>query len=453
MALSGEVASLTFEARLTKAPGLALFGENGVTGKEYFLTLKGTGDVSKIPGLKEIQEEEIEFLLILDCSSSMEGNPWHQVQKAVLKVMHMIKANQKLSLTVMMYSNSARFLTLSSDFPVAQKQILAVQASGATNFVSVFDTMGLMLKKRGLPSMNQEKKRDMVAYFMTDGCDTCNTHDGIMTARESLKRTIAAYGQVVHIHALGFGVNHNEEFLESLTMIGTSDGSYNYIDPKMGGNALEERIVGLLTEEAGLVGRNVYLNLQLSGDNQFLGDWFGSSCQTSVLSAFFETKGDQATIETSKITPMANREHDKDLDELIRAAEVGLELSRKVMEPEKMLAKEELRKEIKGIRGGYKFHVWIGCSIDQSLSKEFNVLQGFRSWSDIRQGRKLRSKRENADLSRLCWMISLEQRQGNRIYCGEICFLGDYGMNGLNVSARGTNVNGGGQCSPKSYVK
>lgn len=454
MAQSREVAPLTFEARLTKAPGLTLFGGNEATGKEYFLTLKGTGNVSNIPGLQEIQDEEIEFLLILDRSGSMDGNPWRQVQRAVLKVMHMIQANHKLALTIMIYAARANFLTLSSDFSAAEKQVLQLQASGATNFVSVFDTVNEMLKTRCLQSettkTNQPKKRNIVAYFMTDGCDTCNTHEGIMASREKLKKTIASYGQVVHIHALGFGSNHNEEFLESLTLTGTSDGSYNYIDPSMGDNALEERIVSLLSEVAGLVGRSVHLNLSLSGDNLFLGDWFGSGCQTSVLSAFFESKGDQATIETTKFvhvpteeafeisvgllqnlhettvplvcnvskvefvqepsqeeserlevrklrtgfnfltnrlgditgennpseemnivrpwydelkertekaqktTPKDSREKDKDLDELIRAAEIGLDLAKKVMEPEKTLGKEELRKEIRGMKGGYQ---------------------------------------------------------------------------------------------------
>lgn len=45
---------------------------------------------------------------------------------------------------------------------------------------------------------------------------------------------IAKYGEEVIVHVLGFSQHHNDAFLESLTLIGTADGSYNYISPNDG---------------------------------------------------------------------------------------------------------------------------------------------------------------------------------------------------------------------------
>lgn len=51
---------------------------------------------------------------------------------------------------------------------------------------------------------------------------------------------------------MGFSEDHNAEFLEELTMMGTADGSYSYIQPNEGPAALEERLIGLLEATTGI---------------------------------------------------------------------------------------------------------------------------------------------------------------------------------------------------------
>ena len=53
---------------------------------------------------------------------------------------------------------------------------------------------------------------------------------------------IGKYGEEVIVHVLGFSQHHNDAFLESLTLIGTADGSYNYISPNDGKNTQFENI-------------------------------------------------------------------------------------------------------------------------------------------------------------------------------------------------------------------
>ena len=67
-------------------------------------------------------------------------------------------------------------------------------------------------------------------------------------------------GEVI-FNVLGFGEHHNEDFLESLALIGTSDGSYNFVSPNEGDRALEERLVALVQSTSNNIGLFIYLKL------------------------------------------------------------------------------------------------------------------------------------------------------------------------------------------------
>jgi hypothetical protein len=49
--------------------------------------------------------------------------------------------------------------------------------------------------------------------------------------QEHLQKTLLDSGSEVVFHVLGFSANHNAPFLESLSFLGTSDGSYSYVSP------------------------------------------------------------------------------------------------------------------------------------------------------------------------------------------------------------------------------
>ena len=49
--------------------------------------------------------------------------------------------------------------------------------------------------------------------------------------QERLQKTLLNCGSEVVFHVLGFSANHNAPFLESLSFLGTSDGSYSYVSP------------------------------------------------------------------------------------------------------------------------------------------------------------------------------------------------------------------------------
>merc|ERR1711872_1015886 len=98
-------------------------------------------------------------------------------------------------------------------------------------------------------------------------------------------------GEVI-FNVLGFSDNHNEEFLESLALIGTSDGSYSFVSPTEGDNALEERLVALVESTSNSIGRLV--NIEVNAENiEILGDWLGESEKEAILPALLSKKNDK----------------------------------------------------------------------------------------------------------------------------------------------------------------
>jgi uncharacterized protein YegL len=285
---------------------------------EYLLTLSSEIQVDKFPWLQQVREEAVEFVLILDMSGSMSGKPWSQVQTAMTKITEMTSDNAKITVKTMVYNQNAEFLKSHGDR--AATEVKQIRAGGSTNFVSVFNLLkkhledgggddgGMMsnLKKKLIPSSskpkNDEKKKKVFVFFLTDGCDTCNNAQQIMVAKEHLQESMATYGEEVIVNVLGFSENHDDAFLESLSLLGTSDGSYSFVQTNDGDQALQKRLTDLLESTTGLVGKSVFLDLKLENPGAlFLGEWFGEGKNDIALQAFIQIDGSNtAKISTTK---------------------------------------------------------------------------------------------------------------------------------------------------------
>ena len=211
-----------------------------------------------------------------------------------------------------------------SDIPYeATIQVKALRSWGSTNFVGVFDLLGSYIESGSTDKAEQKVgsfmkklrssskdhaadvdkeaiKKKKIIFFMTDGCDTCNGKHSIMASKEKLQDKIAAYGEEVIVNVLGFSSHHDDAFLESLSLIGTSDGSYNYIPVDQGDSALKKKLVELLEETTGLVGKSIFLELKMENEARFLGDWFGQGEKAVVLQAFMQINDGTAKIKTAK---------------------------------------------------------------------------------------------------------------------------------------------------------
>jgi len=292
--------NVQFEATLETVSGdqvlLSLFrgpGDQEVvdgSNEEFLLHLE-----AEVPAGKEQEEvKEAEFIVVVDRSGSMNGTPWRQVQGALGKMLELTKNQENIRCRVITYNHNAELLALTTNISTDRAQIQAIRAGGSTSFVSVFRQLSKIFKDK-----KENSNKAFFVFFMTDGEDTCSSPKEIMKEKELMQTDIEKFGGEVVFHVLGFSEQHDEQFLESLTFLGTSDGTYSYVSPTEGDKAVEERLVQLIQSTTGVVGRS--LNVEMKSDHLlFLGDIFGEGKSEVVIPAMVANQGDSLKIATKK---------------------------------------------------------------------------------------------------------------------------------------------------------
>jgi uncharacterized protein YegL len=262
---------------------------------EHLLYLEAHHDLGD-----KISKQQAEFIVVVDRSGSMHGGPWKQVQAALIQMLNITRDNSKCR--VISYNQEAKKVELTGCHNKDRATINKIRASGSTNFVSVFEEIGKIFEDK-----KEDSSKSYVIFLMTDGLDTCNNPREMMVAKELLQAKIEKFGAEVVFNVLGFSADHDDEFLESLTVLGTSDGSYSYVSTSEGDKALEERLVEMVESASSIVGRN--LNIAVVSQNmEFLGDWFGESDKDVVLPAMLTTKNGLTKIQTKKFVRIKNGE-------------------------------------------------------------------------------------------------------------------------------------------------
>ena len=263
-------------------------------------------------------KKKAEIIVVVDKSGSMQGQPWKQVQSALIKMLDITRGVNNCH--AIAYNQNAVKMQLSGNRKADKSLIESTRSGGSTNFVAVFNELGKIFKEETeswfslLSPKSMEKKKDNSVphyiFLMTDGQDTCNSHKDIIIAQEHLQAEIEKFGGEVIFNVLGFSDDHNEEFLANLALIGTSDGSYSFVSPTEGDNALEERLVALVESTSNSIGRLV--NIEINAENvEILGDWLGESEKEAILPALLSKKNDKITISTKKFVRIKKGEEAK----------------------------------------------------------------------------------------------------------------------------------------------
>ena len=73
---------------------------------------------------KDDKPEEAEFIVIVDRSGSMQGQPWCQVQQALVKMLQLTETSANISVTTMAYNHDAEYLALTGHTNIDNKNIL-----------------------------------------------------------------------------------------------------------------------------------------------------------------------------------------------------------------------------------------------------------------------------------------------------------------------------------------
>ena len=192
------------------------------------------------------------------------------------------------------YNQEASQVALTGESQVDKASIDKIRASGSTSFVAVFKHLSAIFKDK-----TEDASKAFFVFFMTDGEDTVSSAKEIMQQKELMQTDIEKFGAEVVFHVLGFSEQHDEQFLESLTFLGTSDGTYSFVSPSEGGKAIEERLIALVQSTSSAVGRSLNIEMK-SNDLQFLGDTFGEGKTEVVVPAMVSKNNGVVRIATKK---------------------------------------------------------------------------------------------------------------------------------------------------------
>ena len=194
----------------------------------------------------------------------------------------------------MSYNHEASHLHLTGEPQVDKASVEKIRAGGSTSFVAVFKQLSSIFKDK-----SEDASKAFFVFFMTDGEDTVSSPKEIMHQKEMMQTDIEKFGAEVVFHVLGFSEQHDEQFLESLTFLGTSDGTYSFVTPSEGDKAIEERLVALVQSTSSAVGRSLNIEMK-SKDLQFLGDTFGEGKEEVVVPAMVSKQNGTIRIATKK---------------------------------------------------------------------------------------------------------------------------------------------------------
>ena len=192
------------------------------------------------------------------------------------------------------YNHEASHLPLTGEAQVDKASIEKIRAGGSTSFVAVFKQLSSIFKDK-----SEDASKAFFVFFMTDGEDTVSSPKEIMQQKEMMQTDIEKFGAEVVFHVLGFSEQHDEQFLESLTFLGTSDGTYSFVTPSEGERAIEERLMALVQSTSSAVGRSLNIEMK-SKDLQFLGDTFGEGKEEVVVPAMVSKQSGTIRIATKK---------------------------------------------------------------------------------------------------------------------------------------------------------
>lgn len=199
-------------------------------------------------------------LLVCDRSGSMAGGPWRQMQGALTHIRGTLAPTDRNTVPVVLYDGTAARVTLDG--------ALSARCGGLTNFEAAFtattDALAQMMAQQAAhphPRPRPAARAPAVAaaavaaltavvIFMTDGKHTVAADGTFTTSADTTPMVarfkaalaaLAARGLTTTVHVLGFGRDHDLDFLEAVRHCGTVPGVFRYAE----GGDLEDKLAGL----------------------------------------------------------------------------------------------------------------------------------------------------------------------------------------------------------------
>jgi len=189
------------------------------------------------------------FIVVCDSSGSMGGNPWSQVENALLYMIEMSKTSHLIEMAVVVYSSGARIVDPKT---LTKENIRHQFDSGGTNFDAAFEKIFEILRGQ----KNKDYNSAVVA-FLTDGQGS--NPDGLIVKLKEMVNNVNNWNKPLTVHSIGFG-ECDKIFLENIRLSGTKEGIFRYSDSNENIDTLSRKITDLFDIVLRIVEAEILVN-------------------------------------------------------------------------------------------------------------------------------------------------------------------------------------------------
>jgi ankyrin repeat protein/uncharacterized protein YegL len=207
---------------------------------------------------KEFKSKSLLFVVV-DESGSMSGSPINQVRFSLKRIVDSAYDNSSILCQVVGYDNTAQsfFIDISQTKETNYSRVEKIGRGGGTNFKCAFEEIiRIMNDMKASPVNNLNEISNLIIVFMTDGEDSYSTGIVRMNLANKLGSDIrSVWDKQYVVHTIGFGANHDFNFLEHLAKTGTItndssnngiNGVYRYANPNEDNDSLSTKINSII---------------------------------------------------------------------------------------------------------------------------------------------------------------------------------------------------------------
>ncbi|BCS83255.1 hypothetical protein QLL95_gp0868 [Cotonvirus japonicus] len=196
------------------------------------------------------------FIIVIDKSGSMGGNPFNQVKSALTHIISLTASSPFIKTVIVPYDSTAKIIDINGSEADTIRIIHSLSASGGTNFNAAFNRVGEILSQY---NSNVSNYGHANIAFLTDG----DSSEPIEPLMQNFKHILNEnWCGSLTVHSIGFGQHCNKILLEALWQSGTINGTFRYAEPQDDPDTLCNKLTGLFDLVKNF--SNVPINFKLS---------------------------------------------------------------------------------------------------------------------------------------------------------------------------------------------
>jgi ankyrin repeat protein len=185
------------------------------------------------------------FIAVVDRSGSMAGNPWRQVETALLHIMGLTRSNPMVKTIIVAYDSSSEIINTSGTPDEVNNKIRSMFTGGGTNFRAAFDKVKEVLGKYTFTEeqCGENSVSNVTIAFLTDG-QSGEKADALIKVFNDTLKDCWSKGPL-SVHSIGFGGGCDKDLLEGLRKTGSVEGTFRFAEPSDDADTLCHKLTSL----------------------------------------------------------------------------------------------------------------------------------------------------------------------------------------------------------------